>query len=120
MARITVNRALIPAAVGIIDIGAKQLDVAVPPVMGWTLSEIVEAGLTIGSGLLNYMGKDLERTELIFNSSLPLFENLLVKKIMAFMPAQAIRAPQQTIAPRISGANTPMYQPPGSKYRITG
>jgi len=86
MAKISMSKSLIPAAVGFIDIGAKQLNAAVAPIAGFSVSEMVEAGLTLGSAILNYMGKDLEKTELIFNSSLPLFEQMVVNKIMALIP----------------------------------
>lgn len=120
MAKIVASRSLIPAAVGLINIGAKQIDPMVPPVAGWTLSEIAQAGMTLGSYVLNYMGRDLEKTELVFNSSLPLFEDLLVKKVMQFLtPAVAVPRTVST-APRIVGSSpTPSYSA-ASKYRITG
>jgi len=123
MAKISMSKSLIPAAVGFIDIGAKQLNAAVAPIAGFSVSEMVEAGLTLGSAILNYMGKDLEKTELIFNSSLPLFEQMVVNKIMALIPptpATVVRpgiTPQVT-APRITGAS-PQY-PVRSKYGVTG
>jgi hypothetical protein len=121
MAKIAMSRATIPAAVGLINIGAKQLDPMVPPVAGWTLSEITQAGMTLGSFALNYMGKSLEKTELVFNASLPLFEDLLVKKIMQLIPATTVPAPRTVpTAPRTVGSSpTPSYSA-ASKYRITG
>jgi hypothetical protein len=121
MAKIVASRTLIPAAVGLIDIGAKQIDPMVPPVAGWTLSEIVEAGMTLGSYALNYMGKSLDKTELVFNSSLPLFENLLVKKVTQFLtPVATVPRTPASTAPRIVGTSpTPSYSA-ASKYRITG
>jgi hypothetical protein len=121
MAKIAMSRATIPAAVGLIDIGAKQLDPMVPPVAGWTLSEIVETGMTLGAYALNYMGKSLEKTELVFNSSLPLFEEVLVRKVMQLIPTTTVPAPRTVpTAPRIVPSSpTPSYSA-ASKYRITG
>ena len=84
MARIRIGKLLTSALYGGLDIGLEELDKR----MGWTepfkkSADIVRAITAVGSGLLNYLGIEEDLSEVLFYSSLPLFEKsvyVVVKK----------------------------------------
>jgi len=75
MARIRLGKLLTSAIYGGLDIGLEELDKR----MGWTepfrkATDIVRALTAVGSGVVNYLGIEEDLSEVLFYSSLPLFE----------------------------------------------
>jgi len=120
MAKISLQKAIISGAVGLIDIGAKQLDASYGKVLGpLTPSMIAETGLAIGSALVNYMGIETDKSETIFYASLPLFEVGLAKLISERMAGAAI---VRSVPPAAAPAPSPSVKAPSpaGKYVVTG
>ena len=75
MARIRFDKLLASAIYGGADIGLEELDKS----RGWTepfkkSTDIVRAAVTVGSGIVNYLGIEEDFSDVLFYSSLPLFE----------------------------------------------
>jgi hypothetical protein len=109
------GKTVISAAVGLIEIGAKQVDTAVPPIGGLVkVSEGAELAMTLGSLAGNYMGYQPEKTEVLFYSSLPLFEVMVANRILAAMVPAAVAPP----AGGGGGGTTPRVYPTPGTYRV--
>ncbi len=120
MAKITLEKAVISGAVGLLDIGVKQLDATYGAVLGpMTPSHITETLLALGSAGVNLAGIETERSEIVFYSSLPLFEGALASLIRGAMAAPTVRAVSPgSSSVRTSTSTTGRVTAKGS-YRVT-
>lgn len=111
------DKAVVSAAVGLIEIGVKQVDTAMvtPLPYGVKPSELAEFAMAFGSLGANYMGIQTEKTEILFYSSLPLLEVALAKRIMEAM-AKAPVTYVPPSAPEIYGEARTTNQYTGRKY----
>ena len=79
MAKINAVNTLISAGVGLIDLGIeKGVDPRVGKIAGVTPSFIAKTAMCLGSAAVNLVGYETAKSEIIFYSSLPLFEKALV------------------------------------------
>lgn len=113
MAKISMEKALIAAGVGAVDLVGEQFlkDKKIGPVTG---DDALRTGLTVGSFLVNWLGYETDISETVFYASLPLFVKS-IKNIVSGA-AGATAAPKRVVvvetkAPE-EAAPTPTPLPP--------
>lgn len=85
MARISIEKALVSAGVGAIDVVTKKYinNFSVGPL---DTKDLVRFGLAAGSYIANYLGYERDYTEVIFYSSMPLVVDSIADLVVNGMP----------------------------------
>ena len=109
MARITARSSIPALAVGLLDAGVEQA-MAGKEFFGVPVDLWVSGALTVGSAVVNYMGKETEVSEKVFYASLPLFLKRLIPTIASKFQGgvTAVAVPRATRpAPKPAAKSSP-------------
>ena len=91
--KITTKGTVSSLAVGLIDLGAIEIDKSQGLVGAFqTATDITRTLLCVGGGIINYTGYEKKYTDTLFYASLPLFMKTVKNAVMPGLPVTVARA----------------------------